>query len=62
VFWDAPGRETISFGVATLAEPSGLEVAGHIWVTEPGARDVLFGGVPTYSEGLPAGAIVTWRT
>ena len=29
VFWDAPGRETISFGVATLADAAGIEVAGR---------------------------------
>lgn len=62
VFWDAPDRETISFGIATLTDASGLEVAAHIWVREPGTRDGSFGGAPTYRGGLPSAAIVPWRT
>jgi len=60
VFWDAPGRETVSFAVSTLADASGLEVAGHIWVgAERGS--VQPAGVPRYGEGLPASVIVPWR-
>lgn len=61
VFWDAPGRETVSFGVATLADASGLEVAGHIWVAGQGAASVPSADPPSYSEGLPASSIVRWR-
>ena len=61
VFWDAPGRETVSFGVATLADPAGLEVAGHIWVAEPGIRDGSCGGAPSYRSGLPPGTTVPWK-
>ena len=61
LFWDAPGRETISFGVTTLSDASGLEVAGHIWLTAPGSRGVLLGGTPTYTEGLPPAAAIPWR-
>ena len=62
IFWDAPGRETISFGVASLADASGLEVAGHIWVRERATPDDSVGGAPSYRAGLPAAAIVPWRT
>ena len=61
VFWDAPGRETVSFAVTTLADASGLEVAGHIWVGLEAGGSVQPAGVPRYSEGLPAPAIVPWR-
>jgi hypothetical protein len=60
VFWDAPGRETMSFGVDTLADASGLAVAGHIWVGRHQAASVPSAGHPTYSEGLPASEIVPW--
>ena len=61
VFWDAPGRETVSFGVGTLADASGLEVAGHIWVSEDAGLTVLPAGVPAYSRGLPPSVAVPWR-
>jgi hypothetical protein len=61
VFWDAPGRETVSFGVATLADPSGLEVAAHIWVGEQETGNVELDGAPAFIEGLPPSAIVPWR-
>jgi hypothetical protein len=61
VFWDAPGRETVSFAVATLADASGLEIAGHIWVAEGEERSLPAAGAPRYSRGLPASAVVPWR-
>jgi hypothetical protein len=61
VFWDAPGRETVSFGVATLADASTLEVAGHIWTTAEGDATLAEGDWPVYGEGLPASVIVSWR-
>ena len=61
VFWDAPGRETVSFAVTTLADASGLKVAGHIWVGHEEGGSVEPAGVPRYREGLPASAIVPWR-
>ena len=32
VFWDAPARETVSFGADLLDDASDLVVARHIWV------------------------------
>jgi hypothetical protein len=34
LFWDAPGRETISIAAGTLDGHTGLRVAGHIYVSE----------------------------
>lgn len=34
ILWDAPARETVSFGADTLDDASGLTVALHIWVPE----------------------------
>jgi hypothetical protein len=61
VFWDAPGRETVSFGVATLSDASGLEIAGHIWVTEGEDGSLPSTDTPCYSTGWQASAIVPWR-
>jgi hypothetical protein len=44
VLWDAPARETVSFGADTLDDASELVVAMHIWVPDgedvPAARPV----------------------
>jgi hypothetical protein len=34
LFWDAPGRETISIAAGTLEGDTGLRVAGHIYVSD----------------------------
>jgi hypothetical protein len=58
VFWDAPGRETVSLAVSTLSDPSGLEIAARIWVGEGTA-----GGAPaSYPRGLPGSVVVPWRS
>jgi hypothetical protein len=36
LFWDAPGRETISVAAGTLDGDTGLVTAGHIWVSQAG--------------------------
>jgi hypothetical protein len=36
LFWDAPAKETISIAAGTLAEPTGLTVAGHVYVSQVG--------------------------
>jgi hypothetical protein len=47
ILWDAPARETVSFGADTLDDASGLVVAMHIWVPD---------GVE-----VPAGRPVEWH-
>jgi hypothetical protein len=34
LFWDPPGRPTISIAAGTLDDPSGLRVAGHWYVSQ----------------------------
>ena len=36
LFWDAPGRETISISAGTLDPPTGLRVASHWFVSQAG--------------------------
>lgn len=61
VFWDAAGRDTVSFAVATLADRSGLELAGHIWVGDGEQASLPEDGVSRYATGLPSSVIVPWR-
>jgi len=61
VFWDAPGRDTVSFAAALLDGGDKLGVAAHIWVPES-ERAALSGiGVPVEAQGLPASVSVAWR-
>ena len=55
LFWEAPGRDTVSIGAGTLDDPAGLRVAGHIWL-EQGAGWEMPEGVPAYSRGYPGDA------
>jgi hypothetical protein len=61
VFWDAPERETISFGVATLADAAGIEIAAEIWVSDAPAPGPAAGVVPHFAAALPAVVRVPWR-
>lgn len=36
LFWDAPARDTISIGVGSLDEPTGLTTIGHVYVSQAG--------------------------
>jgi hypothetical protein len=36
LFWDPPGRETISVAAGTLDPPTGLRVAGHWFTSQAG--------------------------
>jgi hypothetical protein len=61
VFWDAPGRDTVSFAAALLDGGEQLRVAAHIWVPEE-EREALSGlGVPVEPQGLPASVAVLWQ-
>jgi hypothetical protein len=58
VFWDAPDRDTVSLGAATLDDPPPLVVAGHIWVAQdPGWEPVddVRARAPLYPRGVPDG-------
>lgn len=58
IFWDAPGRPTVSFAADTLVDASDLQVAAEIWLGESAGR-----GAPTvYPRGLPATVVVPWRS
>lgn len=54
-------HETVSFAVETLADPSGLEVAAHIWIGGVDGASRAAAGPPSYRGGLPATAVVLWR-
>ncbi len=59
VFWDAPGRETVSIGVDTLDDPPALVVGGHIWLEqdpdwEPGEEELEL-EIPLFRRGTPGG-------
>ncbi|MGZ4323432.1 MAG: GFA family protein [Solirubrobacteraceae bacterium] len=52
LFWDAPGRETVSIAAGTLDGDTGLRVAGHIYVSERADYDDLPGdGLPRHDRG-----------
>jgi aspartate aminotransferase len=36
LFWDAPGRDTISIAAGSLDAPTGLRVAGHVYAAQAG--------------------------
>lgn len=62
VFWDAPGRDTISFAAESLGVSPTLEIAAHIWVRESERGALLDAGYRVEPAGLPAPATVTWRS
>ena len=52
LFWDAPGRETISIAAGTLDGDGGLRVTGHIYVSERADYDALpDDGLPRHDRG-----------
>jgi hypothetical protein len=52
LFWDAPGRETISIAAGTLDGATGLRVAGHIYVSQrPDYYELPDDGVPDQPRG-----------
>jgi hypothetical protein len=50
LFWDAPERDTISIAAGTLERPTGLQLAGHIYVSDAGD----YYSLP--ADGLPRSA------
>ena len=61
VFWDAPARPTVSIGVATLGDASGLEVIAHIWVPERLRSSWPQTAPPWYPRGLSADVDIPWH-
>ena len=60
VFWDAPGRETVSFAAGLLEGGSAIAVAAHIWVREEESDALAGRGIPVEPAGLPAAVLPTW--
>ena len=51
LFWDAPARDTISIAAGTLAEPTGLRLLGHVYVSHAGDYyDLPVDGLPRYER------------
>ncbi len=61
VFWDAPGRDTVSFAAALLEGSAQLEVAAHIWASPADRSALAPEGMHVESQGLPASVAVRWR-
>jgi hypothetical protein len=36
LFWEAPARDTVSIAAGTLDEPTGLQMHGHVYVSQVG--------------------------
>ena len=54
LFWEAPDRSTVSIAAGTLDDMSGLRAAGHIFVSQAPAYDVLpDDGLPRHPRALP---------
>jgi len=51
LFWDAPGRETISISAGSLDAPTGLAVIGHVYVEHAGDYyELPDDGVPRHAQ------------
>jgi hypothetical protein len=61
LFWDAPGRETVSFAADLLEHGDDLAVAAHIWVPEEERERIRATGVRVEAEGLPESVGVPWH-
>ena len=61
VLWDAPERETVSFGAALVEGGGQLGVAAHIWVPDHERAALGPIGVPVEPKGLPASVSVRWE-
>jgi hypothetical protein len=53
LFWDAPGRSTISIGVGTLDDAHDLELAGHVYARQAQGWEQLPGGIPSFPGNYP---------
>ena len=53
LFYRAPGRGRTGIGAGTLDDPSGLRVAGHIWVEQCVPWEEPGDFLPTHPRGYP---------
>jgi len=54
LFWNAPGRDTISIGAGSLDPPTGLQIVSHVYADQGADYEpVPDGGAPRHA-GLPA--------
>ncbi len=51
LFWERPGRGTISIAPGSLDGPTGLRVQHHIWVSSAADWELLADGLPAFAEG-----------
>lgn len=62
LFWEAPGRDTVSIGAGTLEAPGGLHVAAHVWSDGAPPWDAAPDGSPRHPGGYPDDAPpLEWR-
>lgn len=62
LFWDAPGRRTVSISVGSLDDAGDLEVVAHVWIVHALAWELPTGPTATYARGYPPdGAVLDWR-
>jgi aspartate/methionine/tyrosine aminotransferase len=58
LFWEAPGRDTISIAAGSVDAPTGLHVAGHVYVPQAGDYyELPDDGLPR-SERLPDSSVL----
>jgi hypothetical protein len=61
MFWEAPGRATVSIGAGTLDDATGLELAAHIYVADAQGWEPVR-DVPAHAGGYPETAPApVWR-
>jgi hypothetical protein len=52
LFWESPRRDTISIAAGTLEPPTGLQIEGHIYVSDAGDYYRLpDDGLPRFPRG-----------
>jgi hypothetical protein len=56
LFWDAPGRATVSIGVGTLDDGRDLELAGHVYASQAQPWEQPPDGAASYREHYPQDA------
>lgn len=51
LFWDPPRRDTIAVAAGSLDEPTGLQVVGHVYVSQaPDYEALPNDGLPRYER------------